>query len=722
MSKQTFQITGLHCADCVTTVENGVRQVPGVREVRLNFADQTLSVEGDAEAQAVTARVTALGYGVQAEPTPAAVGRMGLAAFLLSSPVTRLALVGGGLLLAGWLLGTAGAPRALTVVLQIAALGLAGWPVARSGVVNLVVNRDFNINLLTTLAALGAVWIGELGEAATLIFLFAISEALEEYNTDRARRVLGELSQLAPDTALRLIGTETEKVPAAALQPGERVLVQPGERIPADGVVALGESEVNQAPITGESRLVEKRAGDEVFAGTLNGSGALHVQVSRTAGESTLSRIVKMVSDAQALRAPSQRMVDRFARVYTPAVTVLALLVAALPPLLWGAPFFDLADGTRGWLYRALTLLVISCPCALVISTPVTVLSALSAAARRGVLVKGGAFLEALAQVRLFAFDKTGTLTYGRPQVTQARAVDCEGSADCARCGEVLALACALERSSAHPLAQAVVAAAETRGLAQAYAAAEGVTAMAGMGLRGQVNGATAVIGSHRLFDAHYPHPAALCDWVLSAETAGETAMLVSDGQAVRGVITASDQIRPEAADVAAALHALGLHTAVLTGDNPAAAQRSAQAAGIETVRAGLLPEEKLEALRELQASFGPAAMVGDGINDTPALAAASVGVAMGGAGSAQALETADIVLMADSLEQLPFVTRLAHFTLRLIRQNIAFSLLTKLGLMGVALLGWAPMWLAVVGDMGISLAVTANGMRAARFESQKSV
>ncbi len=722
MSKQTFQITGLHCADCVTTVENGVRQVPGVQAVQLNFADQTLSVEGDAEAQAVAARVTALGYGVQSAPAPAAAGRMGVAAFLLSSRVTRLARVGGGLLLAGWLLGLAGAPRALTAALQIAALGLAGWPVARSGVVNLVVNRDFNINLLTTVAALGAVWIGELGEAATLIFLFAISEALEDYNADRARRVLGELSQLTPDTALRLIGTETEKVPAAALQPGDRVLVQPGERIPADGVVALGESEVNQAPITGESRLVEKGVGDEVFAGTLNGSGALHVQVSRPAGESTLSRIVKMVSEAQALRAPSQRMVDRFARVYTPAVTVLALLVASLPPLLWGAPFFDLADGTRGWLYRALTLLVISCPCALVISTPVTVLSALSAAARRGVLVKGGAFLEALARVRLFAFDKTGTLTYGRPQVTQARAVDCDGSADCARCGEVLALACALERSSAHPLAQAVVTAAETRGLAQAYAAAEGVTALAGLGLRGQVNGATAVIGSHRLFDAQYPHPPALCDWVLSAEAAGETAMLVSDGQAVRGVITTSDQIRPEAADVAAALHALGLHTAVLTGDNPAAAQRSAAAAGIETVRAGLLPEEKLGALRELQAAFGPAAMVGDGINDTPALAAASVGVAMGGAGSAQALETADIVLMADSLEQLPFVTRLAHFTLRLIRQNIAFSLLTKLALMGVALLGWAPMWLAVVGDMGISLAVTANGMRAVRFESQKSV
>jgi Cd2+/Zn2+-exporting ATPase len=423
-----------------------------------------------------------------------------------------------------------------------------------------------------------------------------------------------------------------------------------------------------------------------------------------------------MVEEAQSVRAPSQRLIDEFARRYTPAVVVVALIVAIIPSLLFTAPFYSTPQ-TQGWLYRALELLVIACPCALVISTPVTVISAITAAARRGVLIKGGAHLEALGRVKAIAFDKTGTLTQGKPIVTAARSVDCETGADCELCDDVLALASAVERRSAHPLAQAVVNAAQSRGLDTTYAPAESVSVLAGRGVQGQIDGKLVTIGSHSLFHDEHPHSAELCAWIDTAESQGQTTMLLCDGDRVRGFIAVADQARADSQQVIGELKSLGVTTVMLTGDNAAVAQAIGREVGVDDVRANLLPADKVDAVKGLMVAHGHVGMVGDGVNDTPALATATIGVAMGGAGSAQALETADIALMADDLKQLPYAVRLSRFARTLIRQNIGISFGVKLLFVMLALFGVASLWTAVLADMGTSLLVTLNGMRPLKME-----
>lgn len=719
MSTQQYPIEGMDCADCARHVQDGVAKVDGLKNVEVNFVTGLLTFEGQAPEEAIRGRVEALGYRLgepQAAPALQEGSLIGFFRYLLRQTETRLALIGGVLLLlsipAAWL----GLPAFVPNALQLAALAVAGYPVARSGLANLFINRSISINLLMTIAAVGAVIIGEMSEAATLIFLFAVAEALEGFTTDRARRVLGELHELTPAQALRL-GPEGESlVPVTALQPGERILVRPGERIPLDGDVLDGHSEADQAPITGESMPAPKAPGDPVFAGSVNGSGALEVRVTRCADDTALARIIRMVTEAQGRRAESQRFIDRFAAIYTPAVVGIAILMAILPPLLFNQPFFNVGS-EHGWLYRALALLVIACPCALVISAPVTIISAISAAARKGVLIKGGLHLETLAAVRAVAFDKTGTLTRGRPTVTSLRAIDCNGDAECECCDEVLALAGALERRSAHPLAQAVVEAASRRGVLERYAPAQEIVQISGRGLQGRVEGKLATVGSHILFDDQHPHAAELCNWVEQAEQAGHTTMLVCDGDRVRGYLALADEIRPESAAVLAELGALGLRTAMLTGDNPAAAARVGQSLGISDVKAGLLPENKVSAVEALRAEFGSLAMVGDGINDAPALNTANLGIAVGGAVNTQAMETADVVLMNGSLARLPFAVRLARLAQSIIRQNVAFSLVTKLVFILLALGGWATLWMAVLADMGVSLLVTFNGLRPLRMK-----
>ncbi|MCX7976773.1 MAG: heavy metal translocating P-type ATPase, partial [Bellilinea sp.] len=709
---------GMDCADCALKIEKGVRQLAGVERVELNFSTALLTIEGQVSKQAVQKRVEQLGYRLLEDSLQAGQsGKMeaflpGLFRYLLTSRETRLALLGGGLIAVSFLLAAFGWQGWTLTVLQLAALALAGYPVARSAVMNLWINRDFNMNFLMTVAAIGAVVIGEYPEAASLIFLFAIAEALEGYSTERARRSIRHLTELAPQTALRMSERGEERIPVENLRIGDRVIIPAGERIPTDGVVRSGHGAVNQAPITGESLPVEKSPGDEVFAGSINGSTVLEVEVTRLAADNTLNRIIRLVEEAQASKAPAQRFVDQFARYYTPAMLVLAVLVAVIPPLFFGQPLLNLPDGTRGWLYRGLALLVIGCPCALVISTPVTVVSAIAAGAQKGVLFKGGAFLEALSRVRAVAFDKTGTLTRGTPVVTTYRAVDCADGGDCEKCQDVLALACALERRSKHPLAQAVVQAAVERGLENRYPPAERVSALNGIGLQGKINGQTATIGSHRLFEIEHPHSDELCRWVESAESLGQTTMLVCDGERVRGYLAVSDSLRPESGQVILRLRHMGVEPVMLTGDNPAAAQAVGGKVGLQQIHAGLLPDDKTRLIQELRTRYPAVAMVGDGINDTPALAAATVGIAMGGAASAQAMETADVVLMSEGLNRLPFAMRLARLAQRIIRQNIAFSLITKAIFILLALAGWTTMWMAVLADMGVSLLVTFNGMR----------
>ncbi len=721
MSETTFNVEGMDCAHCAATIENGVRKLDGVHAVAVNYVTGKLMIDGEVDADALRQRIETLGYRLagQDAPTPEIPERkrggvLGFFDFMWAERNSRFALIGGALLALGALAALLGQPAS---IIFVAATLIALYPIARSGLGNLWVNHDFNINLLMTIAAIGALLIGEWAEGATVVFLFAVGEALEGYTGERARDSIRGLMTLAPAQATRLRDGHEDNVPVAALVVGDTILVKPGERLPMDGEVTRGDSGVDQAPITGESVPVHKGAGDVVYAGTINGSGALEIRVTRLAADNTLSRIIRMVEDAQNSRAPSQRFIDRFAHYYTPAIALLALVIAVAPPLLFHAPFLDTAAG-HGWLYRALTLLVIACPCALVISTPVTVISAITAAARRGVLIKGGAHLEALAAVRTLAFDKTGTLTAGKPVVTISRSVDCMSGVLCPDCDDVLALATAVERRSTHPLARAVVDEAKVRGLADCYAPAEAVESLAGRGVQGRVDGKLVTVGSHTLFEATLPHPQVLCDMVDVAEAHGQTAMLLSDGDRVRGFIAVADSARPESKAVIKDLKGLGCTTIMLTGDNVTVAAAVGQTVGVDDVRAGLLPEDKVEAIRALLSQRGAVAMVGDGVNDTPALAAATIGIAMGGAGSAQALETADIALMADDLTQLPAAIRLARFARRLIVQNITASFAVKIIFVLLALLGIASLWLAILADVGVLLLVTLNGMRPLRFQS----
>ncbi len=510
-------------------------------------------------------------------------------------------------------------------------------------------------------------------------------------------------------------------VPVDQVKVGETVLVRPGQRIPVDGLIIRGSSAVNQAAVTGESLPVSRNEGDEVMAGTVNGEGALEIRVTRPAGDATIARIARLVEQAQSQRSPAERFIDRFARWYTPAVVLLALLVVVIPVLAFGQPLLDGADGSHGWLYRGLALLIIACPCALVISIPVTVVSGLTRLANLGVLVKGGAQLDRLADVRAVAFDKTGTLTYGRPQVTAVRTAECrhdeEAIQDCERCEDVVALAASVERASEHPVAHAIVADASSRQVEHRYQAST-VTAHAGRGISGQLgNGMKIAVGSDALFATGAPIDAPLTEHAAGARNAGQTIMYVARDDKVIGFIGVQDEIRDASRTALAELH--GSHppvaAAMLTGDNPQAAARVAERVGnIDEVRAGLLPEDKLRAIEELRGRYGSVAMVGDGINDAPALARADVGIAMG-AGTAQAMETADVVLMQDDISHVPMALRLARRSRTLVKQNIALSLGLKLAVLVLAVPGITTLWMAVVADVGATMLVTLNGMRILR-------
>ena len=723
MVDKQYKITGLDCIDCAKDLEASVKNLPGVERAKLQFFDSSLTVHGDIDVAELGQLITKLGYGINegdssaVPPTAEHNVLVGFWRYLVQQTETQLALIAGVLILLSFAANGLGAPSWVAVTLQISALILAGWPIARSGVVNLWINRTFNINFLMTVAGIGAVAIGEYAEAAALILLFDLAEALEGFTNERARGTIAALKQLSPTHALRLTEGEEHLVPVEALAPGDVIMVSPGERIPIDGAVIEGESDVNQAPITGESMPTWKTPGDDVFSGTVNGGGRLLIKVTRLVTDSSLHRIIEMVTEAQSRQSRSQKMIDRFAQYYTPVMVALAVLVAVIPPLLFGTPFLNLPDGTRGWLYRSLALLIISCPCALVISTPVTMVAGLTRAAREGVLFKGGLFLEALSKIRLFAFDKTGTLTLGEPQVVDSKDLDCIGEDNCEPCNNMIALAYALERHSTHPLAQAIIKEAEERKLTDCYPAAENLVIRSGRGIEGQVNGQKMTIGSRRLFAEEHVIPPMVDQWVNQAEAEGKTAMLLCDGERVRGFIAVADALRSESADVIAKLRKMKKKTIMLTGDNATVANTVGGNVGLDEVRASLLPGDKQSAIDALRGEFGSVAMVGDGINDAPALAAADLGIAMGGSGSAQAMETADIVLMADDIHQLPFAIKLSAFANRLIQQNISFSLGSKLLVAVMAVFGYTPLWLAVLADMGVSLLVTLNGLRVLRFK-----
>ena len=566
-----------------------------------------------------------------------------------------------------------------------------------------------DMNLLMIVAVAGAVAIGELFEGATVAFLFALSLLLESWSVGRARDAVSALLDLAPDTVrvLRNDGSEAD-VRAAEVAVGMRFIVRGGDRIGLDGRVVEGAGSVDQAPITGESVPVSKEPGDEVFAGTINGEGTLEVEATKPATDTVLARITRMVSDAHSRRAPSEQWVERFARVYTPAVMVLAILVLLVPPLLFGAAW-------ETWIYNALVLLVIACPCALVISTPVSIVAALASAARNGVLIKGGAYVEAPAKLTALALDKTGTLTKGEPAVTDL--VPLVGQSD----NELLAEAAALEARSSHPLARAILRRAEES--EAAFSPADDVNVIAGKGLTGNLDGRALWLGSPRY--AAERGVLGLVELERHAEAFeanGRTVVAIGDDEGVRGLVALADAIKPEARTVVARLHALGVEQVVmLTGDNDATARAVASEIGIDEVRAELLPEDKVAAIEELVERHDVVAMIGDGVNDAPAMARAHFAVAMGAIGSDAAIETADVALMTDDIARVPWLIEHARRSLRVIHQNIAFSLGVKLLFVALTAFGLASLWGAIASDVGATLLVVANALRLLRSKDEAS-
>jgi len=704
-------IEGMCCAAETDPIERAVRALPGVRQVVADAGLARLTVTYDTAALApdhIVAQVERLGFHVTTTDD-----RRSL---LLARSRDILTAICGLLILTAWIGGLLRAPVPLMNGLYVLAALIGGAFVARGGWGTLRASRVLDINALMTIAATGALLIGEYGEAATVVFLFALGNALESYTMERSRRSIRALMRIAPATAPVLREGRELVLPVGEIGVGEVIVVRPGDRVALDGVVVTGRSAVDQAPITGESIPIEKQVGSELFAGSINGEGALEARVTRPAQDSTLARIIHLVEEAQTHKAPTQRFVDTFARYYTPAVLTLAALVALLPPVVAGG-------GWAHWLYRALVLLVIACPCALVISTPVSIISAISAGAWAGVLFKGGAALEAAGGLRALAFDKTGTLTIGRPIVSNVIAFDVEepptGSKEARRerDDELLRLAAAVERRSTHPLARAVVAAAAARGLS--LPAACDFQARNGCGASATVEGRVAAIGNRAMF-ADAPLSPQMEAQLRELEQSGNSVMLVGYDGILRGLIAVADEERAESRATIAALKRLGIaHIVMLTGDVKRVAERVAGNIGVDEVRAELLPDEKLAAVDELLAQHWRVGMVGDGINDAPALARATVGVAMGAAGSDVALETADITLMADDLTKLPFAIGLSRATRRVIMQNVAFALIVKAIFLAAALLGVATLWMAVLADTGAALIVIGNGMRLLRYREK---
>ena len=706
---EVFPVEGMDCYDCAQTIERAVTRLDGVSACSVSFPTARLRVEYDASDEGLVERlrrqVTALGYRLPADPA----GDAGSDAVpsLLARHRDEVRTAGAALLVVGGAVGSLfGGHSVLSDALYAVAIVVGGWPIARSGIAALRATHRLDINSLMTIAVVGATAIDALLEAALVVVLFSIGEALESYAVDRARRSIAGLVALAPTTAVVVRDGEERQIDAAALVVADVVVVRPGELVPADGTIKAGESGLNEATITGESLPVDKGPGATVFAGTLNGEGRLLVRVDHAPGDTTLDRIARAITEAQTQKTPTERWVDRFARIYTPAVLAVAVLIATIPPLIGVGPFAD-------WFYRALAFLILACPCALVIATPVAVVAALARASAAGILVKGGAHLETAAGLRAIAFDKTGTLTAGRPRVLDITTFNGTDADD------VLRLAASIEAASEHPLARAVVDAAAERGLSLLPVAS--FVASRGAGITGKVDGQTIQVGKSELFGPRTESPA-VASAITLAHRSGNTVALVGNDTEILGLIALGDTVRPDAAEAIDRLRRAGIeHTVLLTGDHQAAATAIAGHVGIDEVRAGLLPEDKLAAVSELEDRYGTVAMIGDGVNDGPALARSSLGVAMGSAGSPTAIETADVALMGDDLTKLAELVVVAQSTRRVVRQNITFSLAVKAVAAVLALAGFLTLWLAVLSDVGATLVVVANGLRLLRYQRPTS-
>jgi Cd2+/Zn2+-exporting ATPase len=688
----SLRIEAMDCPTEERLLRDALGKVKEVEALEFNLIQRVLRVQHRfAELQPLQQLIATLG--MQAEP----VDKTAPAPAAQQKPWWPLALAGVAALVAEILEWTRIGPTWLIALFALAAIVGAGLPTYRKGLIALK-NRNLNINALMSIAVTGAVLIGQFPEAAMVSVLFAIAELIEAKSLERARRAIRGLLDLTPAQATVQVDGQWREVNVAEVALGSRVRVRPGERIALDGQVLNGRSSVNQAPITGESLPVEKAPNDVLFAGSINGEGELEYSTTRAADDSTLARIIHAVEEAQSSKAPTQRFVDRFSRIYTPTVFAIAVLTAVLPPLLLGGAWLD-------WIYKALVLLVIACPCALVISTPVTLVSGLAAAARLGILVKGGVFLEMGRQLAWVALDKTGTLTHGRPQQTDVLLL---GEQPRAR-----ALAASLAARSDHPVSQALARAAAEEQIE--LLAVQELIALPGRGVKGVIDGTPYHLGNHRLVEE-----LGLCSAELEAkldtlERQGKTAIVLLDGSGPLALFAVADAVRETSREAVAELHQLGVKTLMLTGDNPHTAAAIASQVGIDEAQGNLLPEDKLAEIQRRQAGGQRVGMVGDGINDAPALARADIGFAMGAAGTDTAIETAGVALMDDDLRKLPVFIRLSRRTHAVLVQNIVLALGIKVVFLGLTLAGMGSLWMAVFADMGASLLVVFNGLRLLR-------
>ncbi|HWQ48953.1 MAG TPA: heavy metal translocating P-type ATPase [Methanosarcina sp.] len=698
-----FCIAGMDCPDCAAKLEKRISKVPGVETAQVNFGASKMTVIHSAPVAEILSTIEKMGYsgkvdeGLRIKNKPAS--------FWKSNQYVKPTVVSLIMLVSGLIAGKLEAPDLIVNGLFLTGIFLGGFLPAKNGISVLISAREFDMNFLMTIAVIGASALGAFEEAATVVFLFSFGNTLQGYTLDKTRNSIRALMELTPDDALVRRGTTEITLPVKEIVIGDTIIVRPGERIAMDGKVSIGYSTVNQAPITGESIPVEKRPGDEIYAGTVNERGSLEVKVTKLARDNTISRIIHMVEEAQGQRALSQQFVEKFAKYYTPAVIFLAALVAVVPPLALGQSF-------EKWFYEAMAMLLVACPCALIISTPVSIVSAIGNAAKNGILIKGGMYLEEVGALSVVVFDKTGTLTEGKPKVTDI--IPTDGIPD----KEFLSIASAIESRSEHPLAEAIVKSAKEHGAEISSISA--FEAIPGKGARATIQGKTYQIGNFRLFAEQAIDLKHIENEVSRLQNEGKTVMMLGDDERVLGLIAVADVLRENSGQAINKLKKAGIKKVImLTGDNESTAHAIATKAGVDDFRADLLPEDKVDAIKKLLVKHGKVAMVGDGVNDAPAMAVSTVGIAMGAAGTDTALETADIALMADDLTKLADAIKLSRKTLSIIKQNIAFALIVKGLILLMVIPGWLTLWLAVAGDMGSSLVVILNGMRLLRVKHE---
>jgi len=696
-----LRVGNLDCEHDATAIKRGMTGFPGLDTLKVYPKSAKVAVTYDPAAttpEALKEELETLGFPPQAglampeQPKP------------WRNPKVLTSVASGVLLLVGWLIGLAGAPETVSLIIYIAAILIGGYYFGREAIEELIFERKIGIELLMGVAAVVATVLGLAAEGAMLVFLYSISEAAEGYTEEKTRSAIKALMDLAPKVALVQRNGREVEIPVEEVVVGDVFIVKPGQSLATDGEVLVGSSSVNQSPVTGESIPVEKQPGDAVFAGSINGEGALEVRASRAFADNTISRIIQMVEEAQERKGQSQRFIERFGARYSPLVLLAGILIAIVPPLLFGADWST-------WITRATVFIVAAAPCALVISIPITLVATLGTGARQGVLIKGGMYIEELAKVKVVALDKTGTLTRGEPEVTDVIALNNEGLDN----EHILALAAGIERRSQHPLAQAIVRHAEVQAVAPVEVS--DFRSLTGAGVSARRNGQAVYVGSPDFFRAQLGQTLdAQAEMVQQLQVEGKTVVVVGDESSVWGLVAIRDNIRPNARQAIEALHAAGVEKVVmLTGDNERTAQAIARELGLDEVHAGLKPEDKVTKVRELAGRYGHVAMVGDGVNDAPALAEATVGIAMGAAGTDVALETADVALMADNLEKLAYALQLAKRNQSVVNQNLALSAVVIGALVIGAIGGFFTLPVAVLGHEISEFIVIGSGLRMLR-------